>query len=170
MRTLLTPRGGNFLGFAACTGMMIFALFAQYVLAMEPCPLCILQRVAVIVIGLLFLLAALHGAGRTGRRVYALLLTLVAIAGAGIAGRHVWLQNLPADQVPSCGPGLDFMLETFPIMEVLSIVLSGSGECAEVSWRFLGLTIPGWTLIALLFLGIYGVWVNGYLSEAPIES
>jgi len=150
--------------------MMIFALFAQYILEMEPCPLCILQRVAVIAIGTLFLIAAIHGPGRIGQRVYALLLALLALAGAGVAGRHIWLQNLPKDQVPSCGPGLDFMLDTFPILEVLSIVLSGSGECAEVSWRFLGLTIPGWTLIALLFLGAYGVWVNWRSSEASIDS
>ena len=165
MRTLLTPRGGNFLGFAACTGMMIFALFAQYVLAMEPCPLCILQRVAVIVIGLLFLLAALHGAGRTGRRVYALLLTLVAIAGAGIAGRHVWLQNLPADQVPSCGPGLDYMLEFFPLTDAVRMGFEGSGECAKIDWMFLGLSMPAWVFIALTGLGTLAVLVNWLLAQ-----
>ena len=162
----LTRRLGNLVGFAACTGMMMFALFAQYVLKMEPCPLCILQRVAVIAIGALFLVAALHNAGETGSRIYSGILTLLALAGGGVAARHVWLQNLPADQVPSCGPGLDFMLETFPLIEVLSIVLSGSGECAEVSWRFLGLTIPGWTLVALIFLGIYAIWVNWSLRQA----
>lgn len=166
MRKLITSRVGNLVGFAACTGMMMFALFAQYVLEMEPCPLCILQRVAVIVIGVLFLIAAVHGAGQIGQRIYATLLALVSVAGAGVAGRHVWLQTLPKDQVPSCGPGLDFMLETFPIMEVLSTVLSGSGECAEVSWRFLGLTIPGWTLIAFVTLGGYGVWVNWSARKA----
>ena len=161
----MTSRGWNLLGFAACAGMMMFALFAQYVLAMQPCPLCILQRMAVIAIGIMFLLAAIHGAGRIGRRIYAILMVLIALAGAGVAGRHVWLQNLPKDQVPSCGPGLDFMLDTFPILEVLSIVLSGSGECAEVSWRIFGLTMPGWTFIALLSLGVYGVWVNWFSSN-----
>lgn len=156
----MTPRIGNLLGFITCAGMMIFALFAQYVLEMEPCPLCVLQRVAVIAIGALFLVATIHGAGRIGQRLYAILLAFVSLTGVGVAGRHVWLQNLPKDQVPSCGPDLGFMLDTFPLMEVLSTVLSGSGECAEVSWRFLGLTIPGWTLIAFLILGVYGVWVN----------
>jgi disulfide bond formation protein DsbB len=165
-----TPRVGNLFGFVACLGMMMFALFAQYVLEMEPCPLCIFQRVAVIAIGALFLVAAIHGAGRIGRRIYAIFLVLFSLAGAGVSGRHIWLQNLPKDQVPSCGPDLDFMLDTFPILEVLSIVLSGSGECAEVSWRFLGLTIPGWTLIALLSLGVYGIWVNWFSSDASIRS
>lgn len=153
-------------GFAACAGMILFALFAQYVWNMEPCPLCIFQRVAVAAAGVLFLVAGLHGSGKIGSRIYSGFLTLVCLAGAGVAARHVWLQNLPKDQVPSCGPGLDFMLDTFPIMEVLSIVLSGSGECAEVSWRFLGLTIPGWTLIALLALCAYAIWVNWFLKEA----
>ena len=167
----MTSRGWNLLGFAACFGMMMFALFAQYVLDMQPCPLCILQRIAVIAIGIMFLLAAIHDAGRIGRRIYAILMVLIALAGAGVAGRHVWLQNLPKDQVPSCGPGLDFMLDTFPILEVLSIVLSGSGECAEVSWRIFGLTMPAWTFIALLSLGVYGVWVNWSSSnEATINS
>lgn len=139
---------------------MMVALFAQYVLEMEPCPLCIFQRFAVIAMGVLFLIAALHGPARVGSRIYAILLALVSLAGSGVAGRHVWLQNLPKDQVPSCGPGLDLMLDMLPIMEVLSTVLSGSGECAEVSWRFLGLTIPGWTLVALVVLGIYAIWVN----------
>lgn len=145
---------------------MLVALFAQYVLKMEPCPLCTFQRVAVIAMGVLFLIAAVHGAATIGSRIYAIFLVLVSLAGAGVAARHVWLQNLPKDQVPSCGPGLDFMLDTFPLMEVLSIVLSGSGECAEVSLRFLGLTIPGWTLIALLSLGVYAIWVNWPARQA----
>lgn len=156
----ITRRTGNLIGFAVCAAMMIFALFAQYVLKMDPCPLCILQRLAVIAMGAVFLLAGLHGAGKIGSRIYAGLLTLAGLAGVGVAARHVWLQNLPKDQVPSCGPGLDFMLDTFPLMEVLSIVLSGSGECAEVSWRFLGLTIPGWTLVALVALCAYAIWAN----------
>lgn len=170
MQNLITSRAGNLLGFGAGAGMMMFALFAQYVLEMEPCPLCILQRVAVITLSAVFLVAAIHRAGKIGRRIYATLLALVALAGAGVSGRHVWLQNLPKDQVPSCGPDLDFMLDTFPIMEVLRTVLSGSGECAEVVWRFLGLTIPGWTLIALLTLGVYGVWVNWSVKKTAAEA
>jgi len=160
MYTFLKSSVGNFVGLCICAGMMGFALYAQHGLGMEPCPLCIFQRVAVIGLGVIFLIATIHGAGPTGRRVYAGLLAIVALLGVGVAGRHVWLQNLPKDQVPACGPGLDFMLDTFPLLEVLDIVLNGSGECAEVSWRLIGLTMPAWTLIALAALGIYGIWVN----------
>lgn len=157
---LLRPRAGNLAAFFVCAGMMGFALFAQYVWLMQPCPLCIFQRIALIALGIAFLLAGIHAAGRTGRRIYAGLMAVAAMAGTGVAGRHVWLQNLPKDQVPACGPGLDFMFDTFPVLEALNMVLSGSGECAEVAWRFLGLTMPAWTLISFVALGGWGVWLN----------
>lgn len=153
-------RTGNALGALACAGLMGYALYAQHVLGLEPCPLCIFQRVAVIGLGGLFLLAALHPAGPAGRRAYAALIGVVALAGSGVAGRHVWLTTLPPERVPACGPGLDFMLESFPLQEALAMVLSGSGECASVDWRFLGLSMPAWVLFALLCLGIYGVVWN----------
>lgn len=154
------PRQANLAGFVACAGLMAYALFAQYGLQLEPCPLCVFQRVAVIVLGLLFLVAALHDPGPVGRRVYGALQALVAAAGAGVAARHVWLQNLPADQVPACGPGLDFMMDAFGIGEVVRMVLSGSGECADISWSFLGLSMPAWVLVACVVLGGYALWVN----------
>ncbi len=160
VRAVQSPRLGNLLACVACVGMLGFALFSQYVWHMEPCPLCIFQRVALIAIGLLFLVAGLHAPRGVGRGIYAVLLTLAAVAGGIVAGRHVWLQYLPKDQVPACGPGLDFMLDTFPALEVLNMVLSGSGECAEVVWRFLGLTMPSWTLICFVGLGAWGAWVN----------
>ncbi len=170
MRNLITPRLGNFAGFAACVVMMAYALYSQHFLRLEPCPLCIFQRVAVISLGVLFLIAAIHSAGRVGRWIYAALLLSVSLAGSAVSARHVWLQNLPPDQVPSCGPGLDFMLDTFPFTEVLNMVLSGSGECAEISWSFLGLSMPAWTLIGLLGLGIFGVAVNLLSSPGPKAS
>lgn len=145
-------------GFLACAGMMGFALYAQYVLLLEPCPLCIMQRVAVISLGLIFLVAAVHNPAGWGRHAYAALIVLAAGAGGAVAARHVWLQNLPPDQVPTCGPGLSYMLENFPLADALSLVFTGSGECAEVSWRLLGLSMPTWVLIGLLSLAVYGVW------------
>jgi disulfide bond formation protein DsbB len=153
-------RGANVLGALACGGLMAYALYAQHVLGLEPCPLCIFQRVAVITLGCLFLLAAVHPAGNVGRRIYSVLLGLVALAGIGVAGRHVWLTTLPPERVPACGPGLDFMLESFPLREALAMVLSGSGECASAEWRFLGLSMPAWVLVALVCLGAYGVVCN----------
>jgi len=150
----------NLGGFLVCCGLMGFALFAQHVLLLDPCPLCVFQRVAVISIGIIFLVAALHNPAGAGRIPYALLLGLAAVAGASVAGRHAWLQQLPPDKVPSCGPGLDYMLETLPFTEVLGKVFRGSGECAEIVWQFLGLSMPGWVLVWMIALGSVGVWNN----------
>jgi disulfide bond formation protein DsbB len=158
--TIPNRRTINIAGFLCCAGLMGFALFAQHVLLLDPCPLCVLQRVAVISIGAVFLIAALHNPNAWGRRGYAVLLAVIAAGGAGIAGWHVRLQNLPPSEVPSCGPGLDYMLENFPLGDVLQMVFKGSGECADVAWQFLGLSMPGWVFIAVTGLGITGIWNN----------
>jgi disulfide bond formation protein DsbB len=145
------------LGFTMCVAMMGTALFFfQRFLGLEPCPLCILQRVVVISLGMVLLVAAIHGPSGWGNRVYGALIILVAGTGAAIAGRHVWLQSLPADQVPECGPTLDYILEAFPLNKALQLVLHGSGECAKVEWQFLGLSIPGWTLITFSGFILFG--------------
>jgi protein dithiol:quinone oxidoreductase len=139
---------------------MGFALFAQYVLLLDPCPLCILQRVAVISLGLTFLVVAIHNPGKIGSRIYAAAVALFAGFGVAVAGWHVRLQNLPADEVPSCGPGLEYMVENFPLKDVFGMIFKGSGECAEVVWRLLGLSMPTWVVIGMLGLGVAGVWNN----------
>lgn len=161
-------RALNIAGVLACTGLMSYALYAQYGLQLEPCPLCVLQRVAVIVLGIWFLLAALHHPRGAFRYVYAALLAASSAGGAAVAGRHVWLQSLPADEVPACGPGLDYMLENFPFRDVIDMVFKGSGECANVDWQFLGLSMPVWVLIAVLGLGALGV-VNNLRPAARSE-
>jgi disulfide bond formation protein DsbB len=110
--------------------------------------------------GIIFLAAALHNPAGAGRIVYGVLLGLAAIGGASVAARHAWLQQLPPDRVPSCGPGLDYMLDTLPFTEVLSKVFRGSGECAEIVWQFLGLSMPGWVLVWMTVLGVAAVWNN----------
>lgn len=155
MLSRLQPRLGYLLGFLACAGMISFALYLQHFEGQEPCPLCILQRVAWIALGGVFLVAAIHGPARVGALVYGALLFLVAGVGAAIAARHVWLENLPRDQVPACGPDLDYMLRQFPLSETLRRVLSGTGECAEVGWTFLGLSIAGWSLVWLVLMGAF---------------
>jgi disulfide bond formation protein DsbB len=145
---LLPPwRLGHFLGFVVCVGLLAYAYYLQYVEGIEPCPLCIIQRVAVAAMGLVFLIAAFHNPGRIGAHVYAALLTILGGAGAAVAGRQVWLQSLPKDQVPACGMSLDYMIQTLPFTETLKKVLEGSGECAEKGWVFLHLSIAGWTLV-----------------------
>jgi disulfide bond formation protein DsbB len=156
----MAARRGNFLGFVACAGLLAYAYYAQFVMHLEPCPLCIFQRVGVFVLGVVFLIAALHDPAPLGRRVYAVLLALAALATIGIALRHLYIQSLPPDSVPACGASLDFMLKVFSLSEVLVKVLTGSGECAKVTWQFLGLAMPAWVLISAAALGGFGLWVN----------
>lgn len=129
-------------------GLMSFAFFLEYVLELEPCPLCMAQRIVFVTLAVIFLLACIHGPAKTGSTVYGLLGALVSLAGLALAWRQLWLQSLPADQAPACGPSLEYMLEAFPLSEVISVMLRGSGDCAEVQWVFLGLSIPGWTAVA----------------------
>jgi len=155
----------NFLGFLSCASLLSFGYFLQYYQGLEPCPLCIFQRVVFLALGLLFLLAALHNPRGWGAQVYAVLLLLAGAIGAAIAGRQVWLQSLPPDQVPECGPGLNYMLDMFPLMEVISTVLRGSGDCAKIVWTFLGLSIPGWALLVFIALGVVGFVRNLIVSR-----
>jgi disulfide bond formation protein DsbB len=156
----LSTRQVNLAGFLACVGMMAYALYAEHVLMLMPCPLCVFQRMAVIALGIVFLVASIQNPAGAGRRVYAALVLLAAGAGVSVAGRHVWLQNLPADQVPSCGPGFEYIIDSFPLADALKMIFTGSGECASIDWQFLGLSMPAWVLIAVGITGLAGVWNN----------
>ena len=156
---ILLPRrrAAFFLGFLICAALMGWAFWLQYGEGLDPCPLCMLQRVAIVAIGLIFLVGTFHEPGRIGAWIYAFLLLIVAVLGAALATRQVWLQSLPAEQVPACGMGLSYMLETMPFFDAILRVLEGSGDCAEKAWVFLGLSIAGWTLaffVAIAFVGI----------------
>jgi protein dithiol:quinone oxidoreductase len=145
----------------ACFAMFGFALYLQSARNLQPCPLCIFQRIAVVSLGVAFLLAAVLPALP---RVFAWLATtfiaLAAFAGAGVSGRHVYIQSLPPGQVPVCGATLDYMMEIFSPAEVLRKVLTGSGECAKVDWTLIGLSMPAWVLLCVVLLGMAGVLVN----------
>jgi len=144
--------------FLVCAGLLGVAFYMEHVMGLEPCPLCWLQRFGFMGAGLVSLLAFLHGPTGWGVRVYGFLLALTAGTGLGIAGRQLWLQSLPADQVPACGPSVDYMLEVLPWMEVLTTALRGTGDCAAVVWRFLGLSIPGWTAVFFSGLVLVGLF------------
>ncbi|HWP86387.1 MAG TPA: disulfide bond formation protein B [Burkholderiales bacterium] len=159
MKLHLTPRLGYVAGFLICGGLILYALYLQYYEYQNPCPLCLLQRVVYIALMVVFLLGALHGPRRTGAVVYSTLLVLVSLIGAGIAGRHVWLQHLPKDKVPECGPGLGYILDRFPLVNALEKIFRGSGECAEAGWRLMGLSIAEWSLVWFILLGAYAVFV-----------
>ena len=135
----------------ACVGSMGFALYLQHIEGLEPCPLCIFQRMVVIVLGAVSIVALVHNPAGWGRRAYFGTALALSAAGAALAARHVWIQTFP--EIAECGPGLGDMLERFPLTEVFSKVLRGTGDCADILWTFLGLSIPGWTLIVFtLFL------------------
>lgn len=155
----LSPRLVFFgLAITALAAMLFARIYLEEILGLAPCPLCMTQRFFVVLWGGTALLAALHNPVGWGRRVYASLCAVAAIGGGAIAVRHVWLQHLPPEQVPACGPSLEYMLETLPFSETLSLVLMGDGNCAETLWTFLGLTIPEQTLIMATGVTLVCLW------------
>ena len=154
-------------GFAACAALLAYALYTQYYGGLEPCPLCIFQRIGVALLGLAFLVAALHDPPRGGRYVYAALIGIAALATAAVAARHVYVQHLPPGALPSCGAPLAMLLKFTPVLTVIRKVLTGSGECGEVNWRFLGLAMPAWVLLWALALGAVGVIGNLRRAGSP---
>lgn len=150
----------NFTGFLACVAMLAYAYFAQYHQGLEPCPLCIFQRIAIAALGVVFLIAGVHNPRRWGSIVYAVLIAATALAAMGVAGRHLYVQSLPPGTIPSCGAPLDVLLKFTPVTEVIRKVLTGSGECSQINWEFLGLAMPAWVLICALLLGAVGVTTN----------
>ncbi len=149
-------------GFVLCGSLIAYALYVQFGMLMLPCPLCILQRIAFAVMGVAFLIGGLHAPkGRVGRGIYGVLAFVPAAAGAGVAGYHVWLQSLPPSEVPLCsGMGLDYMIESMGLVGALARVFEGSGECAKVDWAFLGLSMPTWTLLWFVGLGLGALWAG----------
>lgn len=138
---------------------MSFALYLEHVKGLDPCPLCVFQRVGLMAMGIYALIAFLHNpASNLMKRMYALLATLSIGWSVGVAARHVWLQTLPPDQVPSCGPGLNYLIDALPLKTVLSEVLTGSGECAAIDWTFLGQSLPVWSLVFFSVLLLICLW------------
>lgn len=152
---MLTSRQINLVIFLGCSGLILTALYMQHAMALIPCALCITQRVFVMLVGLTALAACIHNPDRHGRRIYAALGIIGALIGGGFSARHVWLQSLPEDLVPACGPGLGYLLENFPLQQAISVLLQGDGNCATVEWTFLSLSIPAWTLVA--FAGLVAI-------------
>ncbi len=147
-------------GAAACAALLAYAYFLQYFDGQDPCPLCLVQRGFYYGVGLTFLAGAIHGPGRLGARIYAIVALLFAAGGIATAARHVWLQHLPADQVPVCGPDLFFMLDNFALGRTLQLLLRGSGQCAEVHWTMFGLSIAEWSLAWFVVFAGYAIWLG----------
>ena len=159
-----TTRTWFFLGCLSCFSMLAVGAYFQLVEEMEPCPLCISQRIAILLTGITFLVAALHNPAKKGIQRYAIIGAFFALAGSAISARHVWLQNLPPEEVPECSPGLSYIFENFPLTETLKLMLNGTGECADILWTFLGLSIPGWTFVA--FIGLAGLSLFQLMNKA----
>lgn len=152
----------NGIGALACFAMLGYAYYAQYVLHLEPCPLCMFQRITVFALGVVFFIAALHHPRTWGANVYAVLIAVAALATIGVSARHLYVQSLPAGAIPSCGAPLDALIHMFPLTEVVRKVLKAGGECATVNWKFLGLAMPGWVLVCAAVLGVWGVLGNAF--------
>jgi disulfide bond formation protein DsbB len=152
-------RTGYFIGFLASFGLVVYALFIQQQHNLEPCPLCIFQRIAYMSLGALFLAAALHNPGNVGRKLYGLLQFVAAVTGACIALRHMWIQANPDKVMAECGAGFDYIFETFPLKRALDLVFKGTGECSAIDWTLFGLTIPQLSLVAFIGLAIYVVYL-----------
>ena len=159
MTKFLQPRLWFLFAFLMCAGMLAWALYKQHVDFLDPCPLCILQRIAFMWIGAVGLVAAIHGPGKAGQWAYGILLMAGGGVGMFLAGRHVWLQNLPPEAISDCGMGLNYMLDTMPVLEVAREVFYGAGECSEILWTLLGISLPGWSFIwfAIFTVGTIGV-------------
>lgn len=155
-----SPRLINLYIFLFCAAMMSIAYYMQYAMRLEPCPLCIMQRVFFVAAGLLALVAFLHNPQARGRMIYGIGTAVLALAGSGFAMRQIYLQHLPKDQVPACGPSLSYMLEEFPLSETLSIMFSGDGNCAEIAWvdPVIGLGIPEWAIVGFAMIAVTGLY------------
>jgi protein dithiol:quinone oxidoreductase len=171
MNLLVSRRIGNLAGFLACAGMLAFGYYLQFVVGLEPCPLCILQRVMLLATGIAFLVAAIHHPpGRRGAAIYAGVIALCAVVGAAISARHTWIQHLPADQRPTCGGNLDFLLSTFGPIKGLERVLRGSGECGTVDWTLLSFSIPEWTLAAFAAFAAWAIFLALRGDQRPLSA
>jgi protein dithiol:quinone oxidoreductase len=144
--------------FLGCTGLILTGLYMQYVMGLYPCPLCITQRVFIIAVGLTGLAAFIVNPRALGKKIFGGLGLILAIAGGSFSTRQLWLQNLPKDQVPACGPDIGYLLDNFPLMDALSVLLRGDGNCAEVTWTLFGVSIAGWTLVAFIGLAAFNIW------------
>jgi disulfide bond formation protein DsbB len=143
------------LGALTCLFLIVFAYYFEYALELEPCPLCIMQRVAVFMVGLGCIIGALTSNIRFRTHiVIAIWIFSSSIFGIWLADHHRWLQGLPADLVPSCGPSLDYMIKSFPLSDIIRLLLRGNGSCAKVSWSFLSLSMPVWVEIFFILFSL----------------
>lgn len=144
--------------FAVCAGLLGFGLYLQHVVGLEPCPMCIMQRYALAAIGILALIGGFHGPRGIGARIYAALIGVLALTGAGVAARQSWLQLNPPE-ISECGPGLEYLMESFPLTELMPMLFRGAGDCSAIDWTFLGLSIANWSLVNFAAIIVFAAWL-----------
>lgn len=159
MTNLLTNRIKFLAIFIASFSLVLTAIYIEPFKSLDPCPMCMMQRAIFVILGTFALLAALHNPAALGARIYAAITTVTAGFGIAVASRQLWLQSLPEDRVPACGPGLDYMLDVFPLLEVIEMALRGTGDCAKVQWTFMNLSIPAWSWLAFAIMAAISLWV-----------
>lgn len=156
LNRIIAGRKGYLIGFVACFAMVGLALWIQTRYSLEPCPLCISQRIVFMALGVVFLLAAIVN---KLPKIFAAIQVLTALGGAGVAIRHWWIQAHRESMVADCGVGFDYMFENFPLEKALTLVFRGTGDCAAIDWTFLGLTIPQMSLIAFAGFAAYAIYL-----------
>lgn len=154
-----TTRSLFLLAFLGCCGLIAAALYLEHVTGLEPCPLCLVQRVEVILFGIVCLLGAIHGPKHIGQKIYGFFALLFAATGIASAGRQIWLQGLPEDQLPACLPPLNFMLEAFPLMDVVKKMMSGTADCAEITWTMFGLNLAELSMISFVVMALFSLFI-----------
>lgn len=152
-------KSGYLIGFAACFATVILALVIQTKYNLEPCPLCITQRMFFMGLGVLFLIAAFIPPANIFKKILMGLQVLTALGGAGWAVRHWYLQANKESMVADCGVGFDYMFENFPLNKMFTLIFKGTGDCAAIDWTFLGLTLPQLALISFVAFGAYAVYL-----------
>lgn len=155
---MFAPRRINLIAFLSCSLLLAAAFYFEFIVGLTPCPLCIAQRVAFILLGIIFLLAALHNPKRMGRSTYGFIALLTSIIGIGLAGRQVWLEYHPPPANDTCMPGLSYMLQHLPLDQTLTVMFTGTGECAQINWTFVGLSMAEWTLIMFVVFALVSIW------------
>ena len=152
-------RSGYLLGFAACFATVALALVIQTIYKLEPCPLCITQRLFFMGLGMLFLIGAFIKPASLLQKIFTFLQVATALGGAGWAIRHWYLQAHKGEIIADCGVGFDYMFENFPLKKMFTLIFKGTGDCAAIDWTFLGLTLPQLGLISFIVFGIYAIYL-----------
>ena len=159
LKDTLKGKAGYLLGFAACFGTVALALVIQTIYKLEPCPLCITQRIVFMCIGVLFFIAAFIKPATLAAKLFTLLQVIASLVGAGWAIRHWYLQVNKGEMIADCGVGFDYMFENFPLKKAFTLIFKGTGDCAAIDWTLLGLTLPQLGLIAFIAFGIYAIYL-----------